>query len=47
MSKNMYVDDLIFSADGFDDAQLIANEAIPLFCSRGFELAKWSANKNL
>ena len=36
---------LFFSADSFDDAQLIANEAIALFCSRGFELVKWSANK--
>ena len=36
---------LFFSADSFDDAQLIANEAIALFRSRGFELAKWSANK--
>ena len=43
--KNMYVDDFIFSADSFDDAQLIANEAIVLFRSRGFELVKWSANK--
>ena len=45
VSKNMYVDDFIFSADSFDDAQLIANEAIALFRSRGFELVKWSANK--
>ena len=43
--KNMYVDDFIFSADSFNDAQLIANEAIALFHSRGFELVKWSANK--
>ena len=41
----MYVDNSIFSADSFDDAQLIANEAIALFCSRGFKLVKWSANK--
>ena len=45
VSKNMYVDDFIFSADSFDDAQQIANEAIALFRSRGFELVKWSANK--
>ena len=45
VSKNMYVDDFIFSADSFDDAQLIAKEAIALFRSRGFELVKWSANK--
>ena len=45
VSKNMYVDDFIFSADSFDDAQLIANEAIALFRSRGFKLVKWSANK--
>ena len=45
VSKNMYVDDFILSADSFDDAQLIANEAIALFRSRGFELVKRSANK--
>ena len=45
VSKNMYVGNFIFSADSFDDAQLIANEAIALFRSRGFELVKWSANK--
>ena len=44
VSKNMYVDDF-FSADSFDDAQLIANEAIDLFRSRRFELVKWSTNK--
>ena len=44
VSKNIYVDDFIFSADSFDDAQPIANEAIALFRSRGFELVKWSAN---
>ena len=33
--KNIYADDLIFSADSFDDAQLTANEAIALFRSRG------------
>ena len=41
----MYVDNSIFSVDSFDDAQLIANEAIALFRSRGFKLVKWSANK--
>ena len=45
VSKNMYVDDFIFSADSFDDAQVIANEAIALFRSRGFEFVKWSAKK--
>ena len=45
VSKNMYVDNFIFSADSFDDVQLIANEAIALFRSRGFELLKWSANE--
>ena len=45
VSKNMYVDDFIFSADSFNDAQQIANEAIALFRSRGFKLGKWSANK--
>ena len=44
--KDMYVDDFIFSADCFDNAQLFANEAIALFRSRGFELAKWSVNKD-
>ena len=44
--KNMYcMLRILFSADGFDDAQLIANEAIALFRSREFELVKWSANK--
>ena len=41
----MYVADLIFSADSFDDAQLISNEAITLFRSHGFKLVKWSANE--
>ena len=36
----MYADDFIFSADSFNDAQLIANEAIALFLSRGFEPVK-------
>ena len=45
MSKIVYVDDFIFSGDNFDDAKLITNEEIALFCSRGFELVKWSANK--
>ena len=40
MSKNMKVDDFIFSADSFDNAPLIANEAIASFRSRGFELVK-------
>ena len=45
VSKEMFVDDFIFSADSFDDVQLIANEVIALFRSRGFELVKWNANK--
>ena len=45
VSKNMYVNDFIFSADSCDDVRLIANEAIALFCSRWFESVKWSANK--
>ena len=45
VSKNMYVNDFIFSADSFDDAQLIDNEAIALFRSRGYESVKSSANK--
>ena len=45
MSKNMHVDNFIFSMDSFDDVQLIASEAIVLFRSRGFELVKRSANK--
>ena len=38
VSKIVYVDDFIFSGDNFDDAKLITNEEIALFCSRGFEL---------
>ena len=38
---------LFFSADSFDDAQLIANEAIALFRSRGFELENGVQTKNL
>ena len=43
--KNIYIDDLIFSVDSLDEAQIIANEAIDLFDNRGFKLVKWSANK--
>ena len=44
VSKNMYVDDFIFSPDSCDGEQLIANEAVALR-SCGFKVVKWSANK--
>ena len=45
VSENMYMDDFIFSVDSLEDAQMITNESIALFRSRGFNLVKWSANK--
>ena len=45
VSENMYVDDFIFSVDSLEDAQMITNESFALFRSRGFNLVKWSANK--
>lgn len=45
IQQNMYMDDLIFSADNLENAQTIAHEAVSLFKSRGFKLVKWTANK--
>ena len=45
VSENMYMDDFIFSVDSLEDAQMITNESIALFRGRGFNLVKWSANK--
>ena len=45
IQQNMYMDDLIFSADSLENAQTIAHEAVSLFKSRGFKLVKWTANK--
>ena len=39
----MYMDDLLFSSHSIEEAQLIADESIKLFDSRGFKLVKWSA----
>ena len=39
----MYMDDLLFSSHSIEEAQLIADESVKLFDSRGFKLVKWSA----
>ena len=41
----MYIDDVIFSAQSLVKAEIIAQEAIELFDSRGFKLVQWSANR--
>ena len=38
ISENMYMNDFIFSIDSLEDAQMITNEFIALFRSRGFHL---------
>ena len=43
--ENMYMDDFICSVDDLDEASKVAAESIELFKSRGFNLVKWSANK--
>ena len=45
IQRSMYMDDLFAKADSLDDARTIASESIELFKSRGFQLVKWSANK--
>jgi len=45
VSDGMYMDDFIYSVNDLSDAKKIANESIDLFKSRGFNLVKWSANK--
>ena len=42
----MYMDDLLYSTDILEQAQLIAKEAIELLASRGFDLVKWCANSH-
>ena len=36
----MYMDDMLFSRDTLDEAQLVAKKAVELLDSRGFELVK-------
>ena len=45
MRNNMYIDDVIFSAQSLIKAEIIAQEAIELFDSRDFKLVQWSANR--
>ena len=42
----LYMDDMLFSRDILDAAQLAAKEAVELSDSQGFELVKWTACKN-
>ena len=42
----MYMDEMLFSRDTLDEAQLLAKEAVELLDSREFELVKWTACKN-
>ena len=39
------MDDLIYSENCLESAQILAEEAVELFESRGFTLGKWAANK--
>ena len=43
--NNLYMDDLIYSADTLEEARKVAFESIDLFKSSGFNLVKWSSNK--
>jgi len=40
------MDDLLFSTDTLNDAQVIAKESVELLASKGFKLVKWTACKN-
>lgn len=44
VNKQIYVDDLILTADNFETAIPIQKEAIELLSKGGFELKKWTSN---
>ena len=41
----MYMDDLLFSTHTLEEARTVALESIELLASRGFQLVKWTSNK--
>ena len=43
--NSMYVDDLLFSTHTLEEARTVALESIELLASRGFQLVKWTSNK--
>jgi len=43
--QNIYMDELVFSVDSLEQAQLVAKEADELFKSQGFNLVKWNSNR--
>ena len=45
IQDSMYMDDMLLSVNSLEEAKVIASEAIELFKSRGFQLVKWSSNK--
>ena len=44
VTNNRYMDDLLLAACSLKDLQVVAEERITLFNSRGFKLSKWVAN---
>ena len=44
VTNNRYMDDLLLAACSLKDLQVVAEEGIALFNSRGFKLSKWVAN---
>ena len=44
--NSMYVDDLLFSTQTLEETRTVALESIELLASRGFQLVKWTSNKN-
>lgn len=44
VNKQIYVDDLILTADNLETAISLQNEAIELLSKGGFELRKWTSN---
>ena len=43
--NSMYMDDLLFSTHTLEEARTVALESIELLASRGFQLVKWTSNK--
>ena len=44
IQNNRYMDDILFASDYLSELEIIAEESVKLFESRGFKLRKWVAN---
>ena len=44
LQNNRYMDDILFASDNLSELEVIADESVKLFESRGIELRKWVAN---